>query len=47
MNLMLRAFSKIFPHKDAARMWFEKAHWPNGPECCHCGWIGNAAYVPK
>ena len=47
MNLSLRAFNEMFPDEDAARAWFEKARWPNGPKCCHCGAIGNALYMPK
>ncbi|WP_366941404.1 transposase, partial [Acidocella sp.] len=47
MNLLLRAFNEMFPDEDAARAWFEKARWPNGPKCCHCGAIGNALYMPK
>ena len=35
------------PDEDAARAWFEKARWPSGPECYHCGAVGNALYMPK
>lgn len=37
----------MFPDEDAARAWFEKARWPSGPECYHCGAAGNALYMPK
>jgi transposase-like protein len=44
--MSLRAFGAMFPDEDAARAWFERARWPDGPECYHCGlaekawWIG-------
>ncbi len=31
MNMALRAFNKVFPDEDAARAWFGKTRWPNGP----------------
>ena len=45
--LTLRAFNDLFPNKDAARAWFERARWPDGPTCYHCGAIGDTAYMPK
>lgn len=45
--LTLRAFNDLFPDEDAARAWFERARWPDGPTCYHCGTIGHAAYMPK
>ena len=45
--MSLRAFNEMFPDEDAARAWLERARWPNGPECYHCGVIGNATYMPK
>lgn len=45
--LTLRAFNALFPDEDAARAWFERARWPDGPTCYHCGTIGDAAYMPK
>ncbi len=45
--MTLREFNSLFPDEDAARLWFERARWPNGPECYHCGVVGNAAYMPK
>jgi hypothetical protein len=35
--LTLRAFNALFPDEDAARAWFERARWPDGPTCYHCG----------
>lgn len=32
----------IFNNKEAARRHFEAARWPNGPECPHCGAVGEA-----
>jgi transposase-like protein len=32
----------IFTDEEAARRHFEALRWPNGPECPHCGIIGNA-----
>jgi hypothetical protein len=37
----------MFSDEDAERAWFKRARWPNGPECYHCGVIGNAAFMPK
>jgi len=45
--LTLRAFNALFPDEDAARAWFERARWPDGPTCYHCGTVGKAAYMPK
>ena len=28
---------KMFPSDEAARVWFEKQIWPEGPHCPHCG----------
>jgi transposase-like protein len=28
---------KRFHDEEAARVWFEAARWPNGPNCPHCG----------
>ncbi len=28
---------KHFHDEDAARVWFEAARWPSGPNCPHCG----------
>ena len=47
MTMTLRAFNEMFPDEDAARAWFERSRWPLGPECYHCGAIGQAAYMPK
>lgn len=32
----------IFNDEDAARRHFEALRWPNGPNCPHCGTVGNA-----
>ena len=45
--MTLRAFHEMFPDEDAARAWFERSRWSRGPECYHCGAVGNAAYMPK
>ena len=45
--MTIRAFNEIFPDEDAARAWFERSRWSHGPECYHCGAVGNAAYMPK
>ena len=45
--MSLRVFNVLFPDEAAARLWFERARWPNGPECYHCGVVGNAAYMPR
>ena len=29
--------SKHFHSEEAARQWFEKARWPQGPNCPKCG----------
>jgi transposase-like protein len=34
--------AKIYHDEDAARRHFEAIRWPNGPECPHCGVIGEA-----
>ena len=44
-TLSLSAFSAMFPDEEAARQWFERARWPNGPECPHCGKVGHAWWV--
>lgn len=31
-----------FHDEDAAREWLEKKRWPDGPNCPHCGLIGEA-----
>ena len=35
--LSLSAFNTMFPDEEAARRWFERARWPDGPVCPHCG----------
>jgi transposase-like protein len=40
MNLNLTA--RIYHDDEAARTHFEAIRWPNGPECPHCGIVGEA-----
>ena len=42
MQHSLRAFYALLPDEHAARVWFDKARWPNGPEC---GVVNNAAWL--
>ena len=30
-------FFRMFPDDESARAWLEKARWPDGPRCPHCG----------
>ena len=34
--------AKIYHDDEAARRHFEAIRWPNGPECPHCGVVGEA-----
>lgn len=34
--------NEIFNNEEAARKHFEASRWPNGPECPHCGVVGEA-----
>ena len=43
--LSLSAFNTMFPDEEAARRWFERARWPDGPECPHCGEVGHAWWI--
>jgi transposase-like protein len=43
--MSLRAFNDLLPGEDAARAWFEKAHWPHGPECPKCGSVNHSAWL--
>ncbi|MDE0149114.1 MAG: IS1595 family transposase [Rhodospirillaceae bacterium] len=36
-GLTVKELMQMFPTEDAARLWFEKHMWPNGPVCPHCG----------
>jgi transposase-like protein len=36
-ELTLIQMSQRFSTEDAARAYFEKLRWPNGPVCAHCG----------
>lgn len=44
-SVSLRTFNDLFPDEDAARVWFENARWPKGPECYHCGLVGKAWWI--
>lgn len=43
--MSLRAFNVLFPDEEAARSWFERTRWPQGPQCPSCGVLGNAAWL--
>lgn len=47
LGLSFSRFNALFPDEDAARAWFEKARWPNGPECRRCGSVGDAIWMPN
>ena len=36
-GISLTKLIRMFPDDDAARAWFEKQIWANGPHCPHCG----------
>lgn len=36
-ELTLIEIAKRFSTEEAAREYFEKLRWPNGPICAHCG----------
>lgn len=36
-GLTVKELMQMFPTEDAARLWFEKNMWPDGPVCPHCG----------
>lgn len=35
----------IFHNEDAARAYFERLHWPEGPVCPHCGVVNEATVL--
>jgi transposase-like protein len=39
------AIPKIYTDETAARRHLEKLQWPNGPECPHCGVVGEATLL--
>ena len=43
--LTLRAFNDLFPDEDAARAWFERARWPDGPVCPVCGCVNRSCWL--
>ncbi|VFN07706.1 MAG: Transposase [Candidatus Kentron sp. G] len=36
-TISLYQFMQRFPNEEAARLFFEKQRWPEGPICPHCG----------
>ena len=36
-GISLFELQQMFPNEEAARRWFEKIIWPDGPQCPHCG----------
>ncbi|MGF1606248.1 MAG: IS1595 family transposase [Rhodothalassiaceae bacterium] len=44
-NLTLREFNALFPDEEAARAWFERSRWPDGPTCYHCGVVNEARRI--
>jgi transposase-like protein len=43
--LSLRGFHALFPDEAAARAWFERARWPDGPVCPRCAAEGRASWM--
>ena len=43
--LTLRAFNDLFPNEEAARAWFERARWPDGPVCPSCGTVSKSWWI--
>jgi transposase-like protein len=39
---MVDLTAKIYHDENAARTHLERIHWPQGPECPHCGTVGDA-----
>ena len=40
--LTLASFNALLPNEEAARRWFERARWPEGPVCGQCGSINRS-----
>ena len=36
VGVSLIQLTQLFPDEEAARQWFEKQRWPDGPRCPHC-----------
>ncbi len=43
--LTLARFNALFPDEEAARAWFERARWPDGPVCQHCDSINKSWWL--
>lgn len=43
--MTLNDLHKQFPNEEAARAWFERARWPDGPVCPRCGLVGQAYWI--
>lgn len=43
--MTLKEFHRRFPEEATARAWFERARWPDGPECPRCGQVGQAWWI--
>ena len=43
--LPLQAFHALFPDEAAARAWFEKARWPDGPVCPKCASVDASLWM--
>ena len=46
-TLSLRAFNALFPDEAAARGWFERDRWPDGPVCNGCGSVNDSIWLEK
>ena len=44
-SLTLRDFNALFPDEEAARAWFERVRWPDGPVCPSCGMVGKSYWI--
>src|SRR5271170_2883726 len=42
VGMTINLTDPIFSNEEAARGHFETIRWPDGPECPHCGVVGNA-----
>lgn len=36
-GISIKKLFELYPDDEAARRWFEKARWPDGPQCPDCG----------
>jgi transposase-like protein len=44
-NMSVDITNQIFHNEDAARTYFERLHWPDGPVCAHCGIVNEATVL--